>query len=109
MRRRRPATPDEELIGAQHAGTEHEITDATRVERMTAELAMGFRELADVKRAVSVFGSARTLPGSPEFELAVEVGTQVEAGTFLAVVAEPDSTDADSTDPASTDTTTPQE
>ncbi|MBB1041174.1 MULTISPECIES: biotin carboxylase N-terminal domain-containing protein [unclassified Dietzia] len=42
-------------------------------------------------------------------ELPVEVGTQVETGTILAVVAEPDSTDADSTDPSSTDTTTPQE
>ncbi|MET3862024.1 propionyl-CoA carboxylase alpha chain [Dietzia sp. 2505] len=42
-------------------------------------------------------------------ELPVEVGTQVETGTILAVVAEPDSADPDSTDPDSTDTTTPQE
>ena len=42
-------------------------------------------------------------------ELPVEVGTQVETGTILAVVADADSTDADSSDADSTDTTTPQE
>ncbi|AWH96186.1 biotin carboxylase N-terminal domain-containing protein [Dietzia psychralcaliphila] len=42
-------------------------------------------------------------------ELPVEVGTQVETGTILAVVSDPDSADPDSTYPGSTDTTTPQE
>lgn len=85
MRAHRPATPDEELIGAQHADVAHEITDATRVERMAAELEMGFRELADLHRAVSVFGSARTAPGAPEYELATEVGRRLGAAGFAVI------------------------
>jgi uncharacterized protein (TIGR00730 family) len=82
---RRPATPDEELIGAQHDAVAHEITDATRVERMTTELAMGFRELGGLHRAVSIFGSARTLPGTPEYELAREVGRRLGAAGFAVI------------------------
>ena len=82
MRPRRPATPDEELIGAQETAVASEITDATRVERMAAELDMGFFELRDVHRAVSVFGSARTPPGSPGYELAREVGHRLGAAGF---------------------------
>jgi uncharacterized protein (TIGR00730 family) len=85
LRSRHPTTPDEELIGAQHSGVEHEITDATRVERMAAELEMGFRELADVHRAVSVFGSARTVPGAPEYELAAEVGRRLGEAGFAVI------------------------
>ena len=83
--RRRPKTPDEELIGAQHAVVESEITDAMRVARMASELAMGFRELRGVHRGVSVFGSARTVPGSPEYELGVEVGRRLGAAGFAVI------------------------
>ena len=82
---RRPATPDEELINAQHETVVHEITDATRVDRMAAELEMGFRELADVHRAVSLFGSARTRPGSAEYELARELGWRLGAAGFAVI------------------------
>jgi uncharacterized protein (TIGR00730 family) len=82
---RRPATPDEELIGAQEAAVVHEITDATRIERMSAELEMGFRELGGLHRAVSVFGSARTSPGSPVYELAREVGRRLGSAGFAVI------------------------
>ena len=85
MRPRRPATPDEELIGAQEAAVASEINDATRVERMAAELDMGFFELRDVHRAVSVFGSARLAPGSPRYELAREVGRRLGAAGFAVI------------------------
>ncbi|MBW3609178.1 MAG: TIGR00730 family Rossman fold protein [Actinobacteria bacterium] len=52
---------------------------------MAAELEMGFRELADVHRAVSVFGSARTAPGSPEYELARDVGRRLGAAGFAVI------------------------
>ncbi len=78
---RRPATPDEELIDA-HAS---EISDATRVQRMSAELAMGFRELDGLRRGVSVFGSARTAPGSPEYELARELGRRLADAGFAVI------------------------
>jgi uncharacterized protein (TIGR00730 family) len=82
---RRPATPDEELIGAQEEAVASEISDATRVERMTSELAMGFRELNGLHRAVSVFGSARTVPGTPEYELGREVGRRLGAAGFAVI------------------------
>ena len=82
---RRPATPDEELIGAQQAAVVSEISDETRVQRMQAELAMGFRELGGVRRAVSVFGSARTPVGSPEYELARLVGRRLGAAGFAVI------------------------
>ena len=85
MRPRRPATPDEELIGAQETAVVHEITDATRVDRMADELTMGFEQLADVHRAVSLFGSARTPPGSPEYELAREIGHRLGAAGFAVI------------------------
>ena len=82
---RRPATPDEELIGAQEEAVTHEISDATRIERMASELTMGFRELSGLHRAVSVFGSARTPPGTPEYELAYEVGRRLGAAGFAVI------------------------
>ncbi len=82
---RRPATPDEELIGAQHEEVASEISDATRVERMEAELTMGFRELSGLHRAVSVFGSARTPPGTPEYELCREVGRRLGEAGFAVI------------------------
>jgi uncharacterized protein (TIGR00730 family) len=82
---RRPATPDEELIGAEDGAVVSEISDATRVERMRAELAMGFRELAGLQPAVSVFGSARTPPGSSEYELARLVGRRLGEAGFAVI------------------------
>jgi uncharacterized protein (TIGR00730 family) len=80
-----PQTPDEELIAAQTSAVVHEITDATRVARMAEELAMGFRELAGVRRAVSVFGSARTAPGSAEYDLARETGRRLGEAGFAVI------------------------
>ncbi len=82
---RRPATPDEELIGAQEGAVLSEISDATRVHRMATELAMGFRELHGLHRAVSVFGSARTVPGSPEYELGRAVGRRLGEAGFAVI------------------------
>jgi uncharacterized protein (TIGR00730 family) len=60
-------------------------TDPWRVLRIQSEFVEGFGALADLGPAVSVFGSARTLPGSANYELAVEVGRRLaEAG--LAVI-----------------------
>ena len=79
--RPRPQTPDEELV----AGTLSEITDATRVERMAGELEMGFSALAGVQRAVSVFGSARTPPGTPAYDLARDVGRRLGEAGFAVI------------------------
>jgi uncharacterized protein (TIGR00730 family) len=60
-------------------------TDPWRVLRIQSEFVEGFGALADLGPAVSVFGSARTVPGSANYELGVEVGRRLaEAG--LAVI-----------------------
>jgi hypothetical protein len=56
-------------------------TDPWRVLRIQAEFVEGFGLLAEVGPAVSVFGSARTAPGSPEYEQAERIGAGLaEAG-----------------------------
>jgi uncharacterized protein (TIGR00730 family) len=64
------ATLDEELLGAELASVISTETDETRIERMTAELRYGFEKLREVRRGVSILGSARTLPDHPHSKLA---------------------------------------
>jgi uncharacterized protein (TIGR00730 family) len=82
---RMPVTADEEIIGAQEGAVVSTLTDAARIERIQAELGMGFRALAHVGAAASFFGSARTRRDDPEYALARETARLVgEAG--LAVI-----------------------
>jgi uncharacterized protein (TIGR00730 family) len=67
---RTPGTRDEELLNAESPLVASLDSDAARVGRVASELAQGFATLAAVGRAVSVFGSARTPPGHPDYELA---------------------------------------
>ena len=56
-------------------------TDPWRVLRIQSEFVEGFGLLAELPRAVSVFGSARTRPDAPEYELGRQVGAALaEAG-----------------------------
>jgi uncharacterized protein (TIGR00730 family) len=56
-------------------------TDPWRVLRIQSEFVEGFGALAELGPAVSVFGSARTKPGTPEYELGERVGRcLVDAG-----------------------------
>jgi uncharacterized protein (TIGR00730 family) len=82
---RMPATLDEEIISAQEQGVVSTLTDAARLERIRRELQMGFDALAHVGPAASFFGSARTRPDHPEYELARNTARIVgEAG--LAII-----------------------
>jgi uncharacterized protein (TIGR00730 family) len=74
-------TPDEELLDRPAPRT----TDATRIARMAGELAAGFATLSALDRAVSVFGSARTAPGSPEYETARLLGHRLGDAGFAVV------------------------
>jgi uncharacterized protein (TIGR00730 family) len=68
-------TLDEELLlwlGDEPA--EVRAADAGRVRDIATEFAAGFAALASVGAAVTVFGSARTPPGHPNYELVREVG-----------------------------------
>jgi uncharacterized protein (TIGR00730 family) len=78
---RPPSSTDEELLAADLPNVVTERTDAERVERMAEELEMGFAAMADVHCGVSIFGSARTPRGAPQYELARETARQLgEAG-----------------------------
>src|SRR5947209_887558 len=80
-----PSTDDEELLGAQVPSVASLVTDEERVERMAAEIAMGFDALRGVRRAVSIFGSARTPPGSPEYERARAVAGELGRRGFAII------------------------
>jgi uncharacterized protein (TIGR00730 family) len=67
---RRPGSPDEELLSAEWAAVETELTDPQRVARIGRELDRAFTALADVRRGITVFGSARLGEGTPEYDLA---------------------------------------
>src|ERR1700757_5275920 len=49
-------------------------TDPWRVLRIQAEFVEGFGLLAELGQAVSVFGSARTRPGTAEYDCAEQIG-----------------------------------
>ena len=79
-----PTSPDEELLAADMPSVETEFTEAERLERMRRELVMGFDALRDLGPAVSVFGSARTPAGDPEYEFARETARRLgEAGMAI--------------------------
>jgi uncharacterized protein (TIGR00730 family) len=82
---RAPATPDEELFGAEHAAVVSVLTDAQRVARMRDELAMGFGALIDVHRGVAVFGSARTRRGEAVYERTRAVARALGAAGFAVI------------------------
>jgi uncharacterized protein (TIGR00730 family) len=70
-----PQTLDAELLlwlGDEPA--EIRAADSERVRDIAAEFARGFDALAEIGRAVTVYGSARTPPDHPDYELAREVG-----------------------------------
>ena len=50
------------------------IKDTWRVFRIMSEFVEGFERMAQCGPSVSVFGSARTKPGTPYYEMGVEVG-----------------------------------
>ncbi|MDP5227132.1 MULTISPECIES: TIGR00730 family Rossman fold protein [Arthrobacter] len=60
-------------------------SDPWRVMRIQSEFVEGFGALADLGPAISVFGSARTKPGTPFYELGVEIGRRL-AQSGVAVI-----------------------
>jgi hypothetical protein len=82
---RMPQTLDEEIIAAQEPVVVSTLSDEARLERIAAEIRLGFETLAPVGAAASFFGSARTPEGDPEYALARETARVVgESG--LAII-----------------------
>jgi len=56
-----------------------------RVFRIMAEFVEGFEELSSIGQAVSIFGSARTLPGSPYYKLAERTAAEVVKAGYAVI------------------------
>ncbi|GAC1435556.1 MAG: TIGR00730 family Rossman fold protein [Solirubrobacteraceae bacterium] len=78
------ATDDEELLAAA-ALVPSARSDADRIEHIRAELAYGFAALEQLGPAVSVFGSARTPPGSPLSELSRATARELAEAGFAII------------------------
>ncbi|MFJ4739020.1 TIGR00730 family Rossman fold protein [Streptomyces sp. NPDC088775] len=75
-----PGTTDQRLLDTE-GDSEWVHTDPWRVMRIQSEFVEGFGALAELPSAISVFGSARTPAGGPEYEAGVRIGKAlVEAG-----------------------------
>jgi uncharacterized protein (TIGR00730 family) len=83
---RHEPTFDEDLLlwlGDEPEGVR--AADAERVRDIAAEFARGFDALADVGRAVTVFGSARTPTEHPHYALAREIGAELGRGGYAVI------------------------
>ena len=60
-------------------------TDSWRVLRIMGEFVEGFDTLSDVYNAVTIFGSARTAPGDPYYERAVETARMLAEEGFPVI------------------------
>ncbi|MFC0599690.1 TIGR00730 family Rossman fold protein [Streptomyces palmae] len=79
-----PGTTDQRLLDTQpSANWVHE--DPFRVMRIQSEFVEGFGALSELGRAVSVFGSARTRPDSPEYEAGVRIGRALAEAGFAVI------------------------
>jgi uncharacterized protein (TIGR00730 family) len=81
----RPATPDEEILGAERPAIATERSDAQRLERVHDELATGFEALAGIGCGVSVFGSARTPADHPDYALARATAQRLGRAGFAVI------------------------
>jgi uncharacterized protein (TIGR00730 family) len=79
-----PGTADEGLLDSRMRA-DWRTRDAWRTLRILSEFVEGFETLSALPSAVSVFGSARSKPGSPEWELAERLGAAL-ARAGLAVI-----------------------
>jgi uncharacterized protein (TIGR00730 family) len=79
-------TLDEELLlWLGDEPPEVRAADADRVRDIASEFAAGFSALASVGPAVTVFGSARTPPGHPTYELVREVGFRLGRSGYAVI------------------------
>jgi uncharacterized protein (TIGR00730 family) len=77
-------TTDQRLLDSR-GSSDWVHTDPWRVLRIQSEFVEGFGLLAELGAAVSVFGSARTRPGHPEYEWGVELGGALARAGFAVI------------------------
>jgi len=79
-----PGTTDQRLLDTR-GPSEWVHTDPWRVLRIQAEFVEGFGLLAELPRAVSVFGSARTAPGTPEYAAGEQIGAALARAGYAVI------------------------
>src|SRR2546429_6651958 len=78
------STADERLLDSR-GRADWKTRDAWRALRILSEFVEGFDTLADLPPAVSVFGSARAKPDSPECALAEELGATLARAGYAVI------------------------
>ena len=78
------STTDQRLLDSR-GPTDWVHTDPWRVLRIQAEFVEGFGMLAELPRAVTVFGSARTPTDHPEYELGRRLGAALARDNFAVI------------------------
>ena len=82
----RPDQPDERLLTGRNAERPRFLAEDTwRVLRILSEFVEGFEALAGIGPAVAVFGSARTIAGTPEYEMARRIGGDLAKAGFAVI------------------------
>jgi uncharacterized protein (TIGR00730 family) len=81
----RYVTEDERLLQGVPHGEDFTRTDPWRVLRITGEVIEGFDKLANVGKAVTVFGSARTQPDDPQYAAAEKLGALLASRSFAVI------------------------
>jgi uncharacterized protein (TIGR00730 family) len=71
--------------GKPYSSLDFAIKDTWRVFRIMAEFVEGFETLSQIPRAVTIFGSARSAPGTPDYAFAEAMGRAL-AGAGFAVI-----------------------
>ncbi len=88
MTLRGPAAPtttaDQRLLDS-NLRDDWKTKDAWRALRILSEFVEGFDTLAELPKAVSVFGSARSRPGDPECALAEELGGALATAGYAVI------------------------
>jgi uncharacterized protein (TIGR00730 family) len=82
---RPPTSDDEELLEAETSIIDSRYNDDSRITRIDEELRHGFETLAHLGKAVSIFGSARTPPGHPEYAAARDAARRLGAEGFAII------------------------
>jgi uncharacterized protein (TIGR00730 family) len=78
------STTDQRLLDSR-GPTDWLHSDTWRVLRIQAEFVEGFGALAELGRAVSIFGSARTPRDAPEYALGIEVGRRFARAGYAVI------------------------
>src|SRR4051794_10868870 len=79
-----PSTTDQRLLDTR-GPSDWVHTDPWRVLRIQAEFVEGFGLLAELPRAVSVFGSARTKPGQPDYIAGEAIGAALARAGYAVI------------------------